>query len=80
VAMAGEVSVKSVTAQQRYPWNGLVDIVVTLEGAAADVSDFTCAFTATDCAKNTAVPVNSVTQVGSDSMAGGVCTRRYLCL
>jgi len=74
----GEVTIKSVTAQQRYPWNGLVDIVVTLEGEATDVAGLKCAFTATDNVKKRVVPVKSVTQVGSDSIVGGVCTRRYL--
>ena len=35
---ASEVTVMSVTAQQRYPWNGLVDITVTIQGAVADVA------------------------------------------
>lgn len=41
-ASAAAPKVTGVTAQQRYPWNGKVDIVVTLSGAAEDVSNANC--------------------------------------
>ena len=42
--------VTSVTAQQRYPWNGLVDIVVTIQGESNDVALADCLFAATNSA------------------------------
>ena len=35
--LAAEPVATSVTARQRYPWNGKVDIVVTFSGASNDV-------------------------------------------
>ena len=46
--MAGEVKATSVTAQQRYPWNGLVDVNVTVNCASNDLADVSYVFVATD--------------------------------
>ena len=59
VAMAAQLfaatpTVSAVTAQQRHPWNGLVDIVVTISGAESDVAAATCTFAATNSATQTA--------------------------
>ena len=37
-AAAAEVTVTNVTARQRYPWNGLVDIACTVEGMEGDTN------------------------------------------
>lgn len=66
VAVAGNVSVKSVTAQQQHPWNGLVDIVVTLQGSAEVVAKADCQFVATNSATQTAIPVEHISQDEAD--------------
>jgi len=76
--LAGEVSVTGVTAQQRYPWNGLVDIVVTLEGSADDMSITRCSFVATNSATGASVPIKSVTKKGADTGSGTTWIRRFL--
>jgi len=79
VAMAGvSCEVKAVEARQRYPWNGLVDIVVTIQGNAEEMNEVQCTFVATNSSTLAVVPVTSVTQVGTDSISGNVCTRRFL--
>lgn len=70
--------VTSVSAQQRYPWNGLVDIIVTIDGVASDVAKANCTFCATNSAMQTALPVVHVTRMGADSGSAKVWTRRFL--
>ena len=36
MAASGEVEVTNVSAKQRYPWNGLVDIKCTVEGIGGE--------------------------------------------
>jgi len=72
------LSVKSVEAHQRYPWNGLVDIVVTIHGDPNDMSEIECLFAATNCMTGEAVKIDSLSHVSVDSATGNVCVRRYL--
>ena len=78
VAVASEVTATAVTAQQRYPWNGLVDITVTFQCAACDVSMVECRFAATNSATKTALPVTHVTRNGADTGSGSTWTRKYI--
>ena len=78
VSVAGEVAVKSVTAQQRYPWNGLVDVTVTIQGASDDLLATECAFTATDNATKEMIVVEHVTNTGKDSGTGNLWTRKFI--
>ena len=66
--LAGEVTATGVTAQQRYPWNGLVDIAVTIQGAAEDLPNTVCTFVATNSAIQAAIPVEHITQNGKKIM------------
>lgn len=70
--------VTSVAAQQRYPWNGLVDIVVTFNGAESDVAKANCTFAATNSATKTALAIAHVTQQGNDTGSGTTWTRRFI--
>jgi len=76
--VAGEVSVTGITAQQRYPWNGLVDIVVTLMGSADDLGKSKCTFVATNSATGVSVPITSISRMGTDTGSGVTWTRRYV--
>jgi len=76
--LAATPTVTSVTAQQRYPWNGLVDIVVTISGEQSEVAKATCTFAATNSATKAALAIAHVTQVGTDTGSGNVWTRRFL--
>ena len=76
---AGEVEVvKSVTARQRYPWNGLVDITVTLQGSAEDMSITECTFAATNSATKTAIAVEHITQNGAETGSGTTWMRKFI--
>ena len=75
---SGDVSVVAVTAQQRYPWNGLVDITVTIQGAAEGVAATVCAFVATNGATKVAIPVEHITRNGDDSGSGNIWTRKFI--
>lgn len=75
---AGEVSVTAVTAQQRYPWNGLVDIVVTVQGSADDIAQADWFFVAKNTATKAALPIVHVTQNGADSGSGTAWARKFI--
>jgi len=77
-AFAATPTITSVTAQQRYPWNGLVDIVVTMSGETSEVAQATCTFAATNSTTQTALAIEHITQVGTDSGSGNIWTRRFL--
>lgn len=75
---AGDVAVTGVTAQQRYPWNGLVDIVVTMQGTQDDLINYSCVFAATNSATKAAIPIVHVTQKGGDTGSGTTWTRKFV--
>ena len=75
---AGEVTATSVTAAQRYPWNGLVDVVVTMTGASNDIIQASCYFTATNTATRKAIPIDHITRNGTDTGSGTTWTRKFI--
>jgi len=77
-ANAAAPSVTDVRARQRYPWNGMVDIVVTLQGTADDLAETECSFVATNTATHAALQVAHITQNGADSGSGTIWTRRFV--
>ena len=66
-----QLAVTSVTAQQRCPGSGLVDITVTLQGSAEDVAKCDCVFVVTNSATQAEIPVH-ITRNGDDTGSGGV--------
>lgn len=78
LALAGDVTVTDVDVHQRYPWNGLVDITVTLRGSAEDVAKADCLFAATNGSTKAAIPVEHITQNGTDMGSGTVWTRKFI--
>ena len=78
VALAGEVTVTSVTAKQRYPWNGLVDIAVTIQGVEEDLLNTACTFAATNSATGAAIPIAHITQNGDDTGSGNTWMRKFI--
>ena len=70
--------VVNVTARQRYPWNGKVDITVTLTGASNDVANAACRFVATNSATRAALNVAHVTGDGVVSGSGSTWTRKFV--
>ena len=77
-AYSASPTVASVTAQQRYPWNGLVDITVTLSGTSNDAAQAVCEFVATNCATHVALDVSHVTGGSVVSGSGSTWTRRFV--
>ena len=78
VAYSAAPTVTSVTAQQRYPWNGLVDIAVTFNGEQGDVAKANCIFAATNSATKAALAIAHVTPQGNDTGSGTTWTRRFI--
>ena len=74
--LAAKPVATSVTARQRYPWNGKVDIVVTFSGASNDVAEAACVFAATNSATKAALAMAHVTDAGTISGSGATWTRR----
>ena len=77
-AWAGEVTATKVVARQRYPWNGLVDIEVTLKGEERDLTIWDCVFAATNKETQAEIPVLHVDSVGSPTGSGTTWTRRFV--
>ena len=71
-------TVTSVTAQQRYPWNGLVDIAVTFNGEQSEVAKANCVFAATNSATKAALAIAHVTPQGEATGSGTTWTRRFI--
>ena len=71
-------TVTGVRAQQRYPWNGLVDITVTIQGSADDLLATECSFAATNSATKAAVPVAHIMRNGDDSGSGVTWARKFV--
>ena len=78
MAMAdAQFEVKSVSANQINPPNGLVDIAVTMQGLSNDVADAVCLFFATNSATK-AIQVAHVTQNGDVTGSGTSWTRKFI--
>ena len=77
-AMGGEVTATAMTAQQRYPWNGLVDITVTLSGTSNDAAQVVCTFVATNSATHAVLNVFHVTGGNMIPGSGGTWTRQFV--
>ena len=73
-----EPSALAVTALQCSPRNGLVDIIVTFQGAAEDVAKAECLFAATNGTTKAAIPVEHITRNGDDMGSGTVWTRKFI--
>lgn len=76
--IAATVTATSMTAQQRYPWNGLVDITVTINGSAEDVKDTECTFAATNSATKSKIPIAHIIRNGADTGLDNVWTRKFI--
>ena len=70
--------VTDITAKQRFPWNGLVDITLTLSGTEEECKAATWEFYATNKATNAAMPVANVNEVGTATGEGSQWTRRFV--
>ena len=71
-------TVSDVTVRQVQPWNGVVDITVTIRGLAEDVAGCDCSFAATNSATREALPVTKIHQAGGDTSSGTSWTRRFI--
>ena len=76
--LAGEVTATAVTARQRYPWNGLVDITVMIKGTEDAVAEVQCVFAPTNSATKAAIPVEHITQNGDDTGSGNTWMRKFI--
>ena len=70
--------VSGVTAKQRYPWNGLVDITVTLSGTEEECAAATFPFYATNRTTRAELLVRNVKPAGAVAGAGNTWTRRFV--
>lgn len=70
--------VLDMTARQRYPWNSLVDIVVTIQGDSAGVAGAECSFVATNIATKAEIHLDHITRNGADIGSGNVWKRRFI--
>lgn len=75
---ADGVTVTGVTAKQRWPWNGKVDVEVTLSGTQADVEAAEYSFAATNTATAVAIDVSDVTPDGSATASGPSWTKKFV--
>ena len=73
-----EPYVTNVEAKQRYPWNGLVDITVTISGTEDECAVATFSFFLTNKATRAELPIGSVEAIGMVAGAGNTWTRRFV--
>ena len=79
LSLAGtQPEMQCVEVCQRYPRNGIVDILVTIQGAADDVVKTECMFDAMNGATKAAIPVVHVTRNGDVSGSGGVWLLKFV--
>ena len=76
--LAGEVTATAITAKQRYPWNGLVDITLTLQGASNDVAAAICIFVATNKASGATVAIKTISNNGDIAGSNTTWTRKLI--
>ena len=77
-AVAVTVTATGITAKQRYPWNGLVDITVTMNGTVEDMAIYGCAFAATNNVTKAALPMAHIEQNGAVTGSGSTWTRKFI--
>ena len=70
--------VSGVTAKQRYPWNGLVDITMTLSGTEEECAAATFLLYATNKTTRAELPVRIVTANGAVTGEGNRWTRKLI--
>ena len=70
--------VLDMAARQRYPWNGLVDIVVTIQGDPIELAGAECSFVATNTATKSAISIEHITRNGADTGSDNVRKRRFV--
>lgn len=70
--------VTDITAKQRFPWNGLVDITVTLSGTEEECKVAACKFLARNKATNAELPMASVKALGPVTGDGSQWIRRFV--
>lgn len=73
VSHASAMALTSVSARQRYPWNGLIDVDVVFDGPADTA--YRIELSAIDRADGTNLPVATVWRVG----ANGCCDDDGIC-
>jgi len=78
LARSADPVLESVEAHQRYPWNGLVDIDVTMSGASNDVVSLCYTFVATNSATAEVLPVAHVTAIPGAIGSDTTWTRRFV--
>ena len=71
-------TIANVTARQRFPWNGLVDIDVRFLCESNDLAKVFCTFAATNNATGVAIPIGRITRNGDDSGSGSTWTRKLI--
>ena len=71
-------TVVDVTARQRYPWNGQVDIAVTIQSTSYEVTSIECIFSATNIETQAAIPTTHIMCNGEDTRVDNVCLRRFI--
>lgn len=78
MALLATPSVVNVEAKQRYPWNGLVDITVTLSGTEEECTAATFLMYATNKTTRAELSLRSLEAVGEASGAANTWTRRFV--
>lgn len=71
-------AISGVAARQRYPWNGLVDVVVTIQGTEDDADAAQFSFVATNGTTLAAIPVAHISCNGTAVGSGDVWTRKFI--
>ena len=71
-------TIVDVAAKQRYPWNGLVDVTVTIQGTSNSVDSAECLFAATNSLTKMAISVTHITRNGADFGSEDTWKRQFV--
>ena len=78
-AFAGtSVKISKLEAKQRYPWNGKVDIVVTLNCTTNDLPHVAYRIVATNCVSGSEIPITNIEDRGYEVVSGTTCRKKFL--
>lgn len=75
---AAESKIVSVTAQQHYPWNGCVDVAVTLQGTTEDVAHTEFFLSAVNWKTQTPIALEHINKDGEITSSGAFWVQKFV--
>ena len=78
LSLTAMAAIVSITAQQRVPQDGEMDITVTFSGTSNDVANAACTFAATNSVTHAALNVTHITAIDGATGCGSTWVRKFV--